>query len=360
MRSTLFASQSGTTMQQGSTNRAPDEGEDSSLIVQEVMHNMYPDDPTTAFFELANASCIRYRLTTSAAATRKSTTTDESIQGKKTDSTTKNSNNPKKRITSAHADDGAESSNRYLVISQNSQAQTHTGGVVWETSYLLLEYLLHAGRNSSMDLPVVGPNLIEVGAGCGLLGMALAATLPLQQVVLTETQEVLETILKPNVGNNQHIFCPGGMLPSSSSSPSPPIVSAGVLDWTNYRVDAQRIQDTLLSKESRKFDTIVGTDVVFSPKLVEPLLATLRFLAHERTIIYLCLQPDRCPKSFQLLQEKAPEHDFLWKALPLEQDEPTVDARCNASTTINSASPVYLKWAKELESKIVQLSVSVE
>lgn len=54
-------------------------------------------------------------------------------------------------------------------------------------------------------------------------------------------------------------------------------------------------------QSTRKYyDTILGTDVLFAPHLVEPLLKTMHALSHAHTKIYLCLQI-RCPTSHQKL-----------------------------------------------------------
>jgi len=52
------------------------------------------------------------------------------------------------------------------------------------------------------------------------------------------------------------------------------------------------------------FDTIIGTDVVFTPTLVRPLLACMALMAHDRANIYLCLQV-RCADSHYLLLKTA-------------------------------------------------------
>ncbi|KAL7565307.1 hypothetical protein ACA910_014595 [Epithemia clementina (nom. ined.)] len=333
----------------------------------------YQEDPTTAFFELANAPCIRYRLPSEDS--KISSNNDHSGNNRGTIEV------PKDRKKRARAENPENALSGYLVVGQNSQAQTHTGGVVWETSYLLLEYLLHLSRvEHNRDInqiekgfvtesPVVGPNVLEVGAGCGLLGMALAAGLPhLRKVVLTETKEVWETILQPNLHRNHHIFDVSSK-DSSVSSLTRPKVSSCALDWTRFHEDAQKCPELFMSalspSEQQCFDTIVGTDVIFSPTLVEPLLATLRFLAHDtRTKVYLCLQPDRCPKSYKLLQDKAPEYGFVWSTISLVDQEmyglsdgntKVEQARDVTSATTATTTPLFLQWAKSLESKIIFL-----
>ena len=346
----------------------------------------YRDDPTTGFFELANAPCIRYRLRRRPRPTPSPPSDDEDAT-KSSPSTHQHASSASSGGHLPHSpgdgkgetpdcnvkDDSTTTQCPELVICQNSQAQTHTGGVVWETSFLLLEYLLHVCHSTTSDkhvsldaaaARVVGPSLLEVGAGCGLLGMALAAQLPhlLQHVVLTETQEVYDTILHPNILRNQSVW--------NGTQSYYPSVSASPLDWTRYQEDAQRLVKFMDSSSSPNkpnhdkeekdarvctFDTIVGTDVVFSPPLVEPLLATFKFLAHDTTTVYLCLQPDRCPKSYQLLQSKCLDYGFVWKDLSINKKETEDHGEVETTRAETWPSPVFFQWVQLLESKIICL-----
>ena len=82
-------------------------------------------------------------------------------------------------------------------IHQDSECQTHTGGIVWETSYLLACYLEAKHKNKKNSLGKV----LEVGSGCGMLGLILSASKLAKNVVMTETTEVLPN-LEENVSFN--------------------------------------------------------------------------------------------------------------------------------------------------------------
>lgn len=243
------------------------------------------DDPALAFFELANAPVVAYQLSCD--------DTDEV---------------------------NTSSARQTLIrIRQNSQAQTHTGGVVWETSYLLLEYLLSQQQSQSLG------HVVELGAGCGLLGLTLAAAQRAPQVTLTEVDLVLPS-LQDNLRRN-----PPKTWVSSIRTTN---CRAMRLDWTRFREDAAEA-----GLAAHSVDTIVGTDVVFAPALVEPLWQTIDFLAHSQTIIYLCVQI-RCAVSHQLLLDQASVYGFEMQDLIRTQDE-------DADTTATSSGiPV---WAKEME-----------
>jgi Lysine methyltransferase len=238
------------------------------------------------FFDLANAGEVAYRIRNASTA----------------------------RTDGSGADDG------FLVFHQDMSAcHNHTGGIIWETSYLLLEFLLERYYVNKSKERRLG-RLLELGCGVGFLGQCLAAE-ALQyanlgdpeigptRVVLTETAEVL-TNVEANATANKLI----GKLRTKLQ------VDVCALDWTRFERDVAASYGKLAAGA---FDTLLGTDVVFAPSLVEPLLQTAAFLSHSRTVWYLCIQI-RCAASHQLLLEKAPIFGFVitditQEALALEQ-----------------------------------------
>ena len=185
-----------------------------------------------------------------------------------------------------------------IVVKQDINAcNHHTGGIVWETAYLLLQYL-QTKNNLGITL--------EVGAGCGMLGQVLAAQRLCKTVIMTEHKDVL-----PNLTSNWKRNT--ARLSSLHSSP----VHICELDWEECEQDVQLSKDIL---KPHSCDTIVGTDVVFSPKLVEPLWKTLQLMSHPKTNIYLCLQ-ERCAASHKLLLEKASVYGFDMEDISTQFDK---------------------------------------
>ena len=190
------------------------------------------------------------------------------------------------------------SSSCTIAVKQDINAcNNHTGGIVWETAYLLLQYLQTKAN--------LGTTL-EVGAGCGMLGQVLAAQRIAKTVVMTEHKDVVPN-LTSNLERNQE------QLSSVQASP----VHVCELDWEQFERDVQLSKDFL---KPHAFDTILGTDVVFSIKLVDPLWKTLQFMSHAKTNIYLCLQ-ERCAASHKLLLEKAAVYGFDMKDISTKFDE---------------------------------------
>jgi len=140
---------------------------------------------------------------------------------------------------------------------------THTGGIVWETSYVLAQYLRDL-FSTKEEKRKQDQTLLELGAGCGYLSIALRQCFPKRwcKVVTTEQGEAFAN-LRENVRRNAATG-----------------LKAKVLDWTD-----QEGRSALGT-----FDIIVATDVIFSLDLVAPLVRTLRACSSESTIIYLSVQ----------------------------------------------------------------------
>ena len=321
---------------------------------------------SNVFFELANAPLVSYRLI------------DEEHSNSSNSDDDGNNNNTNTNNNTDDNTTGSEiTSSTRIVIYQDvsGAARIHTGGIVWETSYLLLNYLLSPSNDcfvvSSSDKNHRDPDsdpdpndddtddrtsttatVLEIGAGCGMLGLTLYKAIELgivkenQQprnwrVILTETDEVINNLRRNfeiNYGSNSNVDNTadnlGANISSSTlidannnnnnnnnsyntnyhntasimSSSSPPFsrrqLSINILDWTRYKQDCF---DANIDQHS--IDYIFGTDVVFSTRFVKPMLETMRFLSHENTVIYLCLQ-ERCHDSHILLLNESTNYGF--------------------------------------------------
>ena len=258
---------------------------------------------SNVFFELANSPSVSYRLDapTSTSTSHKSNGTNETVTEQDTIKTNTSKSNT---ITIQQDVSGA--------------AQTHTGGIVWETSYLLLNYLLSSNnwlsRNSQRK------TILEIGAGCGMLGLSLNKAFELgiigngdggnkvaSRVIITETNEVMDNLRK-NLERNY----PTSALDSNKSAADSGTtnlqgsheLSVEELDWTRCEEDCARAKI-----KAGSVDCIVGTDVVFSTRFVRPMLETMKFLSHPKTAVYLCLQ-ERCRDSHELLLGEAINYGF--------------------------------------------------
>ena len=103
-----------------------------------------------------------------------------------------------------------------LLVEQDQALQTSCGGIVWESAFCLAGYLRTHIERRCVQPPVSRSNglrgcrVLEVGAGCGLLGMALAV-MGAKKVVLTDHPDALP-LLRRNVERNAEVLGggPGG------------------------------------------------------------------------------------------------------------------------------------------------------
>lgn len=185
---------------------------------------------------------------------------------------------------------------QHITVRQDRTAKVHTGGIVWETAFLLALFLEQRQKKSKKKQSqaaapsgVGARHVLEVGAGCGLLGMVLAAAGC--DVLLTEHPIALAN-LQSNVAASTPLSQRARVMP---------------LDWT----EESHIHALVAAQRARGcppcFDTIVGTDVVFSEQLVVPLLNTIHTLANAKTTVWLCLQ-ERCAASHKLLLASIPSY----------------------------------------------------
>tara|TARA_B110001452_G_scaffold179507_1_gene150669 strand:- start:2573 stop:3493 length:921 start_codon:yes stop_codon:yes gene_type:complete len=154
---------------------------------------------------------------------------------------------------------------RELTIQQDPSV-VGTGGCVWETAYLMAQWLQPRLDELQRDgLPL---RCLEVGAGCGLLGVALAHAGC--DVLLTEQESAMAN-LSANVAANAPPEASGGACAAAS------------LSW---------IDDGELEAVAARgpWQVLVGTDVVYKAELVRPLLRTLWRCADSETKCWLCLQ----------------------------------------------------------------------
>jgi len=163
--------------------------------------------------------------------------------------------------------------------------------LIWKKALVLARYLEKNHRKIELLKP--DQRVIELGAGCGLLGIALAMLGC--EVTLTDMKEMLE-LLAVNVNGN-----------TLEAQHRPRVAE---LDWTE--------ED--LSRFKPPFEFIVGTDVVFLESLVAPLIATLLALSDRRSQIFICVE-QRNESAHELFLEKAKEH-FTVKKIPTSKLDP--------------------------------------
>jgi len=359
------------------------------------------EEISEVFFDLANTPSISYRCHSGS---QDSNDGDVNVNGRCClhFTATEGAGIVKKgKKVTAPASSDIKSSHEYhrhgieLVIVQNADSKSgsvqHTGKVVWETAYILSSFFEHVAWNlreesfrckrrtrSNVNLGHHGGNrkkcrgskssseknvssylgnVLEVGAGCGLLGLVLAYSGPssalknhpddvnpaklvngvkknaenlwdkmADSVILTEAAEVIKNLTKNVQFNADRVKRIREYLEEDNKKRTEAgddssnkkrerenrvAVQSKILRWDKYIEDLPDVLASLSPDEGgetdseNRFDTIVGTDVIFSPDLVRPLLETLSAASDRTTTVYLCVQ-ERCEESHALFLKLTP------------------------------------------------------
>ncbi|KAG8072925.1 hypothetical protein GUJ93_ZPchr0006g45794 [Zizania palustris] len=153
-----------------------------------------------------------------------------------------------------------------LHIAQDPNSK-HLGTTVWDASMVFVKFLEKNSRKGRFcPSKLKGKRVIELGAGCGLagLGMALLGC----DVVTTDQVEVLPLLMRNAERNKSWIS------QSNSDSGSFGSITVAELDWGNKNH---------IKAVDPPFDYIIGTDVVYSEHLLQPLMETIIALSGPKT-----------------------------------------------------------------------------
>ena len=134
------------------------------------------------------------------------------------------------------------------------------GTSVWDGSIVLARYLEHLVSQGKLDLD--GKSLVELGAGCGLVGLSTAA-IGCSRVVLTESGPLnclknLEATVKKN------------------SAVAEGKVSVEEHTW-GKGVEAL----------GGPFDVVIGAEIMYVEEATADLIGSIRALAHDESLILL-------------------------------------------------------------------------
>ena len=297
-------------------------GEGETLHYQSVVLTAGADGDAAAegFFDLANAKCVRYTVARGELEALGGGGGDVGVSG-----------------------DGEKATSYELVVEQDQGLHDSCGGIVWESAYALEQYMRRNLRRICESPPVKRKRgvsrckVLELGAGAGLLGLAVAVR-GAKATVLTDHPNAMP-LLERNVRRNASLFESGGndapaggkKRKKSDDADADPIAIAKAktsktsscdetkpakptcmpMDWTiDAHVDAVANQGP--------FDLILATDVVFNKDLVDPLLNAIRKCAGHRTAAYVCVQ-ERCADAFEAFRSRA--HTALGACVEVPREE---------------------------------------
>ena len=219
-----------------------------------------------------------------------------------------------KRTTSADLRNG-----KSAVVGECA-AGSWEGGSVWPPALELVQSLCCAGHSIDVEAATV----LELGAGCGLVGIA-AALRGARRVALTDLPVALPT-LRSNLAANGLVEGEGG-------------IEVGTLDWTAS-------EQPLLESAGRSFDVVVASECLYDADMVLPLLRTAhRACAPNGTLLLSGIIGGEATRLFRVHVQR-----FFRVCEPLPpvddpQREPPPISRATPSTVSVCASRSPSCWA---------------
>ncbi|KAL7074498.1 hypothetical protein ACQ4LE_006894 [Meloidogyne hapla] len=147
----------------------------------------------------------------------------------------------------------------YIVISQNVQniSKGTTGLCCWQASFALADFLFLSFSTNLLPYLSNAKYILELGAGCGLVGISLAKQFYLNKkikLILSDSDNfVLEKLnknIKLNFGENKDN-----------------LIESKYLDWTNF-----------VPNELLPADVITASDIIYDPEIFPSLINLLEYL----------------------------------------------------------------------------------
>ncbi|KAF1318257.1 putative n2,n2-dimethylguanosine trna methyltransferase, partial [Globisporangium splendens] len=181
-----------------------------------------------------------------------------------------------------------------------------TGLTTWDGSVVLAKYLEHARAGD-----IRGAQIVEVGAGTGLVGLSVAL-LGAKHVVLTDLEYTMEN-LKRNVAETlANVGRGGDDEGTDAATEAIGEVTTQVLDWFDPPTSVGSV------------DFVLASDVVWVEELIPPLVQTFDVLLRSSQVptTVLMSYQKRSIVSDQLLFSELEKHNLAKRKIPSSELHP--------------------------------------
>jgi predicted nicotinamide N-methyase len=166
-----------------------------------------------------------------------------------------------------------------------------TGSTVWDGALVLAAYLSRRSTVAAMEARLGRPcaSVLELGAGTGLAGLALAASGALPRgaaVALTDLAPLCDFLRSQLARNAQPLAAKSRVL-------------VAPLRWGDADAAAAAAAATCGDPDALHVDCVIGADLCYRRENVSPLLAALTHLVRPGGVAVLALDTSHCPEAVQ-------------------------------------------------------------
>nr|CAD2182101.1 unnamed protein product [Meloidogyne enterolobii] len=162
----------------------------------------------------------------------------------------------------------------YLVICQNIQniSKGTTGLCCWQASFALADFLFLSFSTNLLPYLSNAKYILELGAGCGLVGILLANQFYLNKnkeikLILSDSDNFVLELLNKNIKLNF-----GNEIIEDNL-----IIESKYLDWNNF-----------IPNDLPPADVIVASDIIYDPELFPSLINLLKCLLSNNQSFFNC------------------------------------------------------------------------
>lgn len=169
---------------------------------------------------------------------------------------------------------------------------------LWESAVYLSRWCL---KNPHL---FKGKSVIELGSGCGLLGIILLKYLECSNLVLSDYLNVILENLEKNIALNQNI--------SNNNSENKIQKNYKIinLDWTNFKHD-------------EKYDVIIGTELIYKGGPLKELAFLISCILSEKGICIISMPKKR--SMTEEFQNHLNKYNLIFNDITNENDSDLVD-----------------------------------